>query len=248
MELFEKKSLNIDDLQVWKKDALEKFEAKMVDKEQRFPCIPATQGHSLNHLRYGFVGDPREVSSAEELANLLSAYTPQSKNYGKYTSLIIFYETPADLSKTSVEEFEQMFWKQLSWASEFDSIEWPENIPVDPHDSAWEFCFQGEKYFMYCATPAHQNRQSRYFPYFMLAITPRWVLEKFNSSPSLAQKIKSNIRERITHYDSISIHPDLNSYGEEDNFEWKQYYLHDDDSALSKCPFHRMLNTMKREE
>ena len=34
------------DLTGWKLDALQKFEAKMTDKEKLFPCIPATQGFS----------------------------------------------------------------------------------------------------------------------------------------------------------------------------------------------------------
>ncbi|MED1939518.1 YqcI/YcgG family protein [Cytobacillus firmus] len=37
----------------------------------------------------------------------------------------------------------------------------------------------------------------------------------------------------------------MNSYGADDNFEWKQYFLRDDDTAISKCPFHRLLGTFK---
>jgi FPC/CPF motif-containing protein YcgG len=78
----------------------------------------------------------------------------------------------------------------------------------------------------------------------MLAITPRWVLENFNASPTFAKKIKERIRKRLVNYDNIDIHPDLNSYGNENNYEWKQYYLRDDDTALSKCPFHKLLGVM----
>lgn len=77
---------------------------------------------------------------------------------------------------------------------------------------------------MYCATPAHKNRMSRHFDVMMLAITPRWVLQEFNKTPSYARRIKAQVRERLAKYDSISIHPDLNTYGAEDNFEWRQYF------------------------
>ena len=100
----------------------------------------------------------------------------------------------------------------------------------------WEFCYHGEQYFMYCATPAHINRKSRHFPYFMLAITPRGVLERFNTSPHRAAKIKEKIRERLAEYDSISIHPDLNTYGKDDNHEWKQYFLRDEDTTYQNVP------------
>ncbi|MCM3440209.1 YqcI/YcgG family protein [Metabacillus halosaccharovorans] len=247
MELLKRDLINRDKLPFWKRDALEKFEMKMMDKHKPFPCIPATQGFSLNHLQYAFVGDPREDSSSHELAELLSSYTLNSKELGRYTSLIVFFNTPPELSDTyNVEKFEQLFWKQLNKLTELDSVEWPNHIPSDPTQPAWEFCFHGEQYFMYCATPAHKNRSSRSFPYFMLAITPRWVLELFNSSPSYSKKIKENIRKRLSKYDSISVHPDLNTYGNSDNFEWKQYFLHDDDSTLTKCPFHKLINEVKK--
>jgi FPC/CPF motif-containing protein YcgG len=232
-----------NDLKQWERAALEKFETKMKDKERPFPCIPATIGFSTNQVRYGFVGDPREDSTFDEAADLLSEYTRASKQFGNYTSLIIFYETPENLRDTyGVEEFEKMFWEQLNGLAERDEIEWPKHIPIDAHNPVWEFCFNGEQYFMYGASPAHKNRQSRHFDYFMLAITPRWVLTEFNKSETYAKRIKSQVRERLRKYDSIDIHPDLNTYGKEDNYEWRQYFLRDDDTSLSKCPFHRFFS------
>jgi uncharacterized protein len=229
-----------NDLQQWERTALEKFEAKMKDKLNPFPCIPATIGFNLNQIRYGFAGDPRKASTLEEVAEMLNEYTLKSKGLGRYTSLIIFYDTSEYLiDKYNVEEFEQLFWQQLNGLREKDNQEWPQHIPEDPHSPIWEFCYNGEPYFMYCASPAHQNRKSRHFDYFMLAITPRWVLQEFNTSASSAAKIKSHIRNRLSLYDSIEVHPDLNSYGNEDNYEWKQYFLRDDDTSLSKCPFHK---------
>lgn len=230
-----------DQLQEWEKRAIDKFFAKMSDKEKPFPCIPATIGFSTNQLRYGFVGDPRKTSTIKELANVLKSYTEVSRVIGNYTSLIVFYETPESMKDDTVAEFEQLFWKHLSGLNALDEFDWPEDIPIDPHDPIWEFCFNDEKYFMYCATPAHENRKSRHFDFMMLAITPRWVLQEFNKSPGYARRIKAQVRERLAKYDSISMHPDLNTYGAEDNFEWRQYFLRDDDTSLSKCPYHRVL-------
>lgn len=214
----------------------------MKDKNRPFPCIPATIGFSTNQLRYGFVGNPKHSDTIKEVAVLLSDYTISSKEYGKFTSLIIFYNTPTELfGKYNVERFEELFWEQLSSLNEFDEMDWPKRIPPDPHNPIWEFCFNGEQYFIYCATPSHRNRRSRHFDYFMLAITPRWVLQEFNKNVTFANNIKSQVRKRLENYDSIGIHPDLNSYGLEDNFEWKQYFLRDDESSLSKCPFHQFM-------
>ncbi|UOQ86079.1 YqcI/YcgG family protein [Gracilibacillus salinarum] len=219
---------------------MESFKRKMTDRQHPFPCIPATIGFSTNQLRYGFAGDPADHSTIQDVAALLSAYTKQSTTNGRYTSLIIFFQSSdkPELSP-SVENFEKLFWNLLERLSKYDEREWPTDIPTDPHDPVWEYCFQGERYFMFCGTPAHKNRVSRQFDSFMLAITPRWVLEQFNASPKHAAKIKQQVRKRINDYDLLSVHPALNSYGESDNFEWKQYFLRDDDSSIQQCPFHR---------
>lgn len=237
---------NRNKLKNWERVALENFKIKMTDKTKLFPCIPATIGFSLNQLRYGFIGDPRETETVKQLAYLLKDFTEESKEIGDYTSLIIFFQLPEDSRNSyTVENYEQLFWKLLSTLSTIDDAEWPQEIPTDPHDPIWEYCFQEERYFIYCATPAHTKRQSRHFDTMMLAITPRWVLQAFNKSEKQAEKIKTQIRKRLKNYDSIDIHPDLNNYGSLDNYEWRQYFLRDDDKTLNKCPFHLLLNQLK---
>lgn len=102
-----------------------------------------------------------------------------------------------------------------------------------------------EKSTLSIVPPAHKNRQSRHFDTMMLAITPRWVLQEFMKKETLASRLKNQIRKRLQKYDAVSIHPDLNSYGADDNFEWKQYFLRDDATTISKCPFHRLLKTSR---
>ena len=234
--------IHLKELKDWERKTLEKFSAKMKEKEKPFPCIPATIGFNQNQLVYSFIGDPRQESAAEELADVLGSYTKISREIGNYTSLIVFYETPEDMKKSySVEDYEQLFWENLSRLRILDSFDWPKEIPQDPHDPLWEFCYGREKYFIYCATPAHKDRQSRHFDGMMLAITPRWVLQEFNKKPKGAAFTQEKIRKRLAEYDTAPIHPDLNSYGAEDNFEWRQYFLRDDDTSLSKCPYHSSL-------
>ncbi|MBU9712624.1 YqcI/YcgG family protein [Evansella tamaricis] len=241
MTLYSNDSITVTKLPSWKRSALQDFEHKMSDRKNAFPCIPATQAFSFGHLRYAFVRDPRYKDSAIELGGCLQKFTEKSRSFGKYATLIVFFQTPKDLRSRTVEQFEQLFWQQLNWLSSIDKESWPRQIPEHAENSVWEFCYHGEPYFVYCATPSHHYRKSRSFPYFMLAITPRWVLTQFNSSPDYAKKIKSAIRDRLMAYDTISPHPELKHYGNEDNFEWKQYFLRDDDTQLNKCPFHRTL-------
>ncbi|MCI3920201.1 YqcI/YcgG family protein [Paenibacillus sp. TRM 82003] len=223
----------------WQREAVAAFQEKMTNTSKPFPCIPATQAQAMGHLRYAFAGDPRGERSTEQLAEALRVFTAQARTFGKYATLIAFFETPASLREQSVEMFEALFWKQLNGLADRDERNWPERLPTSPEEPAWEFCFHGEPYFMYCATPAHRNRLSRNFPCFMLAITPRWVLQGFNANASAAVKMKNRIRERLERYDDAPPHPQLRTYGADDNFEWKQYFLRDDESSLPKCPFLR---------
>ncbi|MDN4527684.1 YqcI/YcgG family protein [Fictibacillus fluitans] len=244
--LFDSDTIRRKKLALWQQGAIEEFERRMRSATRPFPCIPATIGDSLRQFRFGFAGNPGDASSMDDLAVLLKEYTECSRDCGDYTSLVVFYETPQEMAEhMKVEEYEQLFWSQLAGLAERDPGEWPAHVPNDPHQALWEFCFHGEPYFMYCGTPAHVNRNSRYFPCFILAITPRWVLERFNASPSRASKIKQRIRERLKKYDAVDIHQDLKMYGSKYNYEWKQYFLRDDDTTVSKCPFHRFFNKKK---
>jgi FPC/CPF motif-containing protein YcgG len=245
--LYDKDTLQKDlsVLEKWQQAAFEYFVLKMTDKDRPFPCIPAQNGFMSNNLRYGFIGNPRNQDTAKDIAELLKTYTECSRNTGNYTSLIILIETPMELIETSsVEDYEDLYWSLLNQVSELDEKEWPDHIPADSMKNTWEFCFHGESYFVYCATPAHVKRKSRHFPCLMLAITPRWVLQGIMQSQKMSRKLKSLIRKRLTAYDDAPIHPALKWYGQEGNHEWQQYFLRDDETMPSKCPFSRMIKLL----
>lgn len=102
----------------------------------------------------------------------------------------------------------------------------------------WEYCFDNERYFVYCATPAHRSRQSRHFPFFMLALKPRWVLDRWHAHPARAAATIPFIRARLAAYDEAPAHPELKPYGSQGNLEYK-HFLRDNDTALAGCPFRR---------
>ncbi|WP_227551438.1 YqcI/YcgG family protein [Metabacillus sediminilitoris] len=235
----------LETLPLWQQTAYRSFSSMIADDENMYPCIPAKYGFLSNNLRFSFVGDPREESSIKELADALREYRKCSRHTGKYSSLAVFFETPEDMLKDhDVENYRELFWSVLNKVTTFDEKEWPDYIPTDPSNNKWEFCFNGEPYFIFCATPAHKIRKSRYFPSLFMAFQPRWVFEEMNDSTAYGRKMKKVIRRRLVNYDGIPGHPDLKWYGQEDNFEWKQYFLSDDNSSPSKCPFMRMKNKL----
>ncbi len=71
--LYDKDSLqkHIINLPHWQQEAFCSFKLKMTDKNKPFPCIPAQHGFTANHLRYGFIDDPRDTNTSEDFATLL---------------------------------------------------------------------------------------------------------------------------------------------------------------------------------
>lgn len=237
---------HMEDLAPWQQSAFTHFSALMSDEEHPYPCVPGKQGFQTDTLRFGFAEDPRKEEAPEKLASLLKQYGEISRDTGNYASLVVFFNSDKIVGDHhSVESYQQIFWNLLNQVHELDDKPWPDDIAKDPHDHTWEFCFDGEPYFAFCATPAHIARKSRHFPYFLLAFQPRWVFDEINSSTAFGQKLKKVIRKRLAEYDGAEPHPSLKWYGQEDNYEWKQYYLSDDDSSISKCPFSHAQKKMK---
>ncbi|MRX71605.1 hypothetical protein GJU40_05365 [Bacillus lacus] len=242
MQLYNKEELEHYSaaLEEWKLDAYYAFCEKMENKSSKFPCIPAQLGYAKDHFRYAFIGNPAEEGASRELGMVMEAFAELDRT-GQYSSLVIFFDS-SSLHDASILDYERLFWRLLSDACSHDKKEWPLHLSDNPEDNSWEFAFHGEPYFVYCGTPAHENRLSRKGKYLTLALTPRWVLQEFQSSGDKSEKIKMAIRERLQKYDEVLPHPELKWYGQEDNFEWKQYFLRDDATSPSKCPFLRALN------
>ena len=247
MEVVDKKWIeeHFKTLPLWQQSAYTDFAATVGDEANTFPCIPARTGFLSNHLRYSFIGDPREEQSIKTLAQCLKEYGKCSQIFGKYTTLAIFFKTPDDmLENFDVEDYRNLFWLVLNNLTKFDDCDWPEEIPTDPSHHEWEFCFNGQPYFISSATPAHKLRKSRHFSTLLMAFQPRWIFEEINDSTVFGRKLKKLIRQRISEYDAIPAHPDLKWYGQENSYEWKQYFLSDDHRSPSKCPFLRMQNSL----
>jgi hypothetical protein len=119
---------------------------------------------------------------------------------------------------------------------------WPETIPQNMEDPAWEFCFAGEPIFVICNTPAHTARQSRRSSSFMLTFQPRWVFERILGSEKAAQIATAKVRKRLQLYDALPPSPNLGLYGHTENREYKQYFL-DDDNGPVTCPYAKLAAT-----
>lgn len=105
----------------WQRIAFELLAETVADDADTFPCIPGRQAFLTDQLRIAFAGDPRENGTVEELAPLLAEYGNISRDSGKYTSLVVLFDTPEDLAEHySIEAYEELFWRFLNRLSEQD--------------------------------------------------------------------------------------------------------------------------------
>ena len=117
-------------LPLWQQTAYTAFSSMIADDKNTYPCVPARQGFLTNKLKFSFVGDPREVSSAKALAETLREYGKCSRNAGKYTSLAVFFETPEDMLKHyNVEDYRELFWSVLNKMTTFDEKDGRNTFP-----------------------------------------------------------------------------------------------------------------------
>lgn len=228
-------------LEPWELSAFNYFKQMMLDRKHPYPCVPGIQGFLEDSLRFGFAEDPRSLKAAKQFSTLLKKYGQISRNTGRYASIVVFFNTENLAGDTSTQSYQEIFWTLLTRLHQLDEKPWPDDISPFPEDPSWEFCFDGEPYFAFCATPAHSERKSRHFSHFLVALQPRWVFHDIHNGTSYGRKLKAVIRQRLEDYDERPAHPALKWYGEEDNLEWQQYFLQDDDQTPSKCPFKAMM-------
>ncbi|TGB02270.1 YqcI/YcgG family protein [Halobacillus salinus] len=242
MKLLSKSMIETDkeSLEPWKRSVYDDFSRMMTDREHPYPCVPGVQGFLQDSLRFGFAGDPRTPKAAEQFACQLIQYGNISRETGPYASIVIFFDTTHIPKDISTSEYEELFWTLLTRVHQMDEEPWPEHIPTNPSDPGWEFCFNGQPYFAFCATPTHLNRKSRHFPTFLIALQPRWVFEDIHDGTTYGRKLKAAIRNRLEAFDQVPAHPSLKWYGQDGNLEWQQYFLHDDNNIPLQCPFKAM--------
>jgi len=221
----------------WEYKAFYDFRSIILSPDKVFPCTLGVAGFGADQLRFNFIKhDLESDTAANQLAAALQSFVPNARSFGKNTSLVVFFRENRDLG---VEAYECIFWNILNKLHNLDSRPWPKEIPHETDHNNWEFSFSGEPIFVVCNTPSHKARMSRYAGNFMITFQPRWVFDGVigKDAPN-ADRIKSEIRRRLSIFDAVPISPDLGVFGDEENREWKQYFLSDDNQVRATgCPF-----------
>ena len=221
----------------WGPEAVADFEATLTSTETLFPCTFAVTGARKAALRFAFVDEQDDPGTWSALPGILAEYLEASPRIGKETSLIVLFGPQPGVA--ALDEYRTRFWEVLQYLHDRDPASWPESVPKDTEDPAWEFCFGGTPVFVVCNTPAHTTRKSRYNPSLMITFQPRWVFDAVSASTPGGAAARRVIRRRLLAFDGVEPSPDLGSYGDPDNREWRQYFLPDTNTEAPQpaCPF-----------
>lgn len=223
----------------WQTLAYQDFKSIILAKENQmktFPCIYATMGYRADEHRYIFLNsdDPSEPQNIRLIAPALKEYLHNSTNFGPNTSLVIVC-APSEQEKT-VEQYNNTFWSMLRGLRIIDAETWPKDIPGTIDNEKWMFCFDGQPLFPVMLTPAHMSRWSRHMSVPIIALQPKWVLDRLLGTPEKRDGATGKVRKLLKEYDQIDISPDLTSYGQPGTSEARQLCLLDVNET-ARCPF-----------
>lgn len=222
----------------WVPEAHSVFTERILAEEPSYPCYFGTQGQQRGNNSFSAV-DTRypDTHGPAALARSLRAYRQRAWQGPKRQTLIVFVG-PA-VHGAELADDHRRFWTLLDELRAYDTEPWPADVPTDPADPRWQWCFDGEPWFIFAASPAYRDRRSRDLgPCLTLVFQVRRVFEGIGGSTVAGKAAKRRVREGLARYDRIGPHPTLGDGDTSTDFKWRQYALPDDASvaAPDACP------------
>lgn len=212
----------------WQRNVYEEFKTTILAKGTglaTFPCVYATMGYrSGASLRLSPIRRSLGASKCAPYRSGIEGF-----------SLVIMC-APTEGQQRSVEAYNNDFWEMLRGLRIWDSVPWPTDVPQDTDNEKWAFCFDDQPLFPVALTPAHQKRWSRHAPVPIIALQPKWVLDKLLSTPEKRASATGKVRKLLAQYDQTEISPDLTQYGQVGTSEVHQLCLRDENTTV-ECPY-----------
>jgi FPC/CPF motif-containing protein YcgG len=221
----------------WVAPAYTAFTRTVLTVEPDYPCYFGARGQLDGNNSFAAL-DERAGAAVADLARSLVAFRRRARSGPKRQSLIVFVgppRRPVDLN-TDVARF----WDLLTALHEHNPMPWPVDVPADPRDPRWQWCFAGEPWFTFLCSPAYQARRSRNVgPCLTMVFQTRRVFDGLSGTSVAGRAAKAMVRQRLLSYDAVPPHPHLGDGASSTRHKWRQYALPDDQAelALEACPW-----------
>jgi uncharacterized protein len=230
----------IGDVPEWGEYYLTDLTSTLLSPLDPFPCTFAVAAARKRTLRFTFVDDLADDAAWADLGAALLEYLGYYQELSRETSFVALFR-PEEQAR-DLEGYRERFWSVLQYLHQHDPQPWPADMPTDPEDPDWEFCFGGTPIFVVCNTPAYEARQSRFGRNFLITFQPRWVFDELGPGSRRGIAARRTIRRRLEAYDGMAPSAFLGDYGDPANREYRQYFLPDSEEPGAQplppgCPF-----------
>ncbi|MFW8593295.1 YqcI/YcgG family protein [Cribrihabitans neustonicus] len=230
----------------WQQRALADFASRAGD--EAFPCLFCRKAWKDGTIRFLFA----ECGPDLEYDDLLLGLTDYTNFVQRtdikdrlLTPLVVFFET----SRLQSGPLHTLGWDILNWVHRMDPAPWPADVPDEPDQADWSFCFNGVQLFVNMSSPEHEALRSRNLGGCLtFVINPR---ENFDALASLKTRsgklVRERIRARVAAFNGGAVPQELGFYGDENNREWMQYQLEEDSLPRpAACPFSPRKSLLKK--
>ncbi|MFC4357299.1 YqcI/YcgG family protein [Halobium salinum] len=222
----------------WAVEHYDSFREGMLGERdgEPFPCYFGVESERAGDNFYTFVESTTHPDALFTLRRTLLEYLDRFPKRDAPSPLVAFFRPDPEV--TTEADYHERLWNVLEFLHVHDPEPWPADIPTDPDDSRWEFCFAGTPMFPTCRAPFYDARMSRYCPVGLeITFQPRALFDGITADTEAGQHAREVIQSRIEAYDAVCPHADIGDWGVDGDREWPQYLLSGDpDQAPDECP------------
>lgn len=230
---------DIEEVPEWVRLSFKEFRKTMTSSSEPFPCHFAKTGIEKSSFRYTYIMDG-ELEKPEIFKEALITYLNTYKTIRWPSVLVVFIENKGE---ELLNAHELRFWNILQYLVNSDEHSWPIDIPNNPEDYRWQFCFHNTPIFITGHSATYKNRKSRHSSSdMMMVIQTMDTLQPVTGDTKRADLIRKTIRSRVNDYDKIPVSKLIGAYPNEDSKEWKQFWLPDENIDKMQCPLHISTN------
>src|ERR1700726_2588782 len=183
----------------WVDSTLEGFRRLLSERNPTFPCYFATIAERAEALRYTYIA-AAERHAPEPLVPALIQYLDTYLKIGERSALVVLVET---VETDTLAIHERQFWRILQFLHDNDPAAWPTEVPSNPNDPNWEFCFNKHALFVTGHSSLFMRRRSRSAPAgLLLVLQTRSNLAGIVGHGRAAQRVRQRIRGLVDDFDS----------------------------------------------